>query len=55
MEECRTVFLILSLALFGDVGVRKLVSHDVEGVVGALAMRAKCRRGGSEGVGGIAK
>ena len=37
-------FFVLSQALFGEVDVRKLVSRDVEGVVGAVAMRAKCGR-----------
>ena len=37
-------FLILSRALFGEVEVRKVASRDVEGVVGAVAMRAKCGR-----------
>jgi 5'-3' exonuclease len=35
-------FLILSRALFGEVEVRKVSIRDVEGVVGAVAMRAKC-------------
>ncbi len=37
-------FLILSRALFGEVEVRKVASRDVEGVVGAVAMHAKCGR-----------
>ena len=37
-------FLIRSRALFGEVDVRKLESRECEGVVGAVAIRAKCGR-----------
>ncbi len=42
---CRNVvqyFFILSRALLGEVEAIKVAIRDVEGVVGAVAMRAKC-------------
>ena len=48
-------FLILSLALWGDVDARKAVILDAEGVDGAVAMVAMWDRRQYRAGGGIAK